>query len=186
MDDTKAAKATIADSARPAAASAMARLRSRGQVAGTYTVVLDRDWAREHLEVTEALERAKRLGSSAAELEQRKAALDAGRAEAVLEFQFRHCSPVRYETLLSEYRPTEEMRQEAAGRPGGQQPMWRPDFRPAFVEEVLIDPPLTRAEIDELFMSSDSAPISPAEASELFAAALMASNTVIRFEPRDL
>ena len=122
-----------------------------------------------------------------ADLEKRKAKLEARKGDAVLEFRFRHCSPVRYETLLSEYRPTEEMRQEAAGQPNRVQPMWRPEFRPAFVEEVLLDPKLTRAEIDELFMpTTEDAPLSPAEASELFSAALLASNTVIRFEPRDL
>lgn len=179
MDDL----APIIESARQPAVSAMERLRQRDQVANRYPVIIDREWAKERLEVVEAITRAKRTGGNASDLEARLAELEERRGEAVLEFTFRHCSPVRYETLLHEHRPTAEQREEAKGQPANLQPRWAPSFRPALVEEVLIEPKFSREEIGELFgEGAEQSILSPAEAMELFSAAMAASNIVARFE----
>ena len=176
----------IVESARVPTLNAMERLRQRDKVASTYSLVLDREWAKAHMDACLELERAKRGDNfeeiAAAELA--KAELAGQREGAVLEFQFRHCSPVRYETLMSDHRPTEKMREETKGQPLSAQPRWAPTFRPAFIMETLISPILIAEEIEELFDPPPelAAILSPAEAAELFMAALMASNSVTRFE----
>lgn len=176
----------IAKSAKKPVASAMERLRQRDQVASTYSVVVDREWAKEHLEVVEAIARAERLGEADPMLEARRAELEKRRGDAVVEFKFRHCSPVRYESLLNEYRPTAEQRQQAEGMPASAQPRWAPGFRPALVAAVVVEPKLTEEEIVELFGEEGESILSPGEAMELFVAAIAASNNVPRFVPADL
>ena len=174
---------TLVEAARPAAASAISRLRNRNKVAGTYSVALDREWVEEIRKVKEELDRARSGILSTAKsdlkaLEARLAALEERRGEAVLEFKFRHCSPVRYDTLIAGHRPDEEQLKKDP------KAMWQPSFRPAFVEEVLIEPELTHDEILELFGEdkAGSSLLSPAEAASLFSAALIASNSAPRIE----
>lgn len=183
MDDL----APIIESARRPAATAMERLRQRDQVANRYPVIIDREWAKERLEVVEAITRAKRTGGDPTDLEAKLAELEERKGEAVLEFTFRHCSPVRFESLLHEHRPTAEQREEAKGLPANLQPRWAPSFRPALVAEVLIEPKLSPEEIGELFgEGGNGSVLSPAEAMELFSAAMAASNNVPRFETIEL
>jgi len=174
--------------ARPAASSALERLRNRDKVVGSYTVVLKPEWADERVAVLTELESlANHLTNKQAkarhdQLTARLAELEEQRGDAVLEFKFRHCSPVRYETLLSEHRPTDDQREQAKGM-GRQSPNWAPSFRPAFIHEVLVEPELTEEVCYELFgEASEHSLLTPGEAAELFTAALMASNTVRRFE----
>lgn len=179
---TGKAESVIATSAQLPVEQALERLRNRDRCAATYTLVLDREWAKEHFEACEALALAHRVGRAEriTECEEAKAKLADRRAEAVMEFGFRHCSPVRYESLLAAHRPTEEQRQEAKELPSTQQPRWAPSFRPAFVAETLLFPVMTAEEVETLF---DGDLLSPAEAAELFMTALVASNQVTRFEP---
>lgn len=187
---------TIADTARPAARSAIERLRTRDEVAGTYPVVIDREWAAEMLAVSEKLAGFglavgnKSRQAEVATLEARKAELEERKVDAIIEFKFRHCSPVRFEDLLSKHRPTDEQREQAK-LPGQVAPRWAASFRPAFVAEVLISPVLTGDEVLELFGEdtivtedgvTDRSLLSPGEAAELFTAAMIASNNVARFE----
>ena len=167
------------------------RLRGRGQVAGSYPVVIDRDWAAAMLRVTEEITSSNLLGigskatvKTTDRLKVEKQDLEARRGEAVIEFRFRHCSPLRYERMLSEHRPTDEQREEAKANGMGAAPRWSTGFRPAFVHEVLIEPILSREEVDELFGEGvEQSILTPGEAAELFTAALVASNNVARFEP---
>lgn len=179
---------SVADTARPAAASAIDRLRNRDRIASTYIVVTDREWAEEMLKTREELKALSTFLTNKAnkdryaELEGRLAELESRKGDAVVEFKFRFCSPVRYEKLLSANRPTDEQREQAKAE-GGRAPNWAPTFRPALISEVLAEPQLSEEEVTALFgdEQGDSL-LSPAEAMELFTTALMASNSVPRFE----
>ena len=174
----------IVETARPAAATAIERLRNRNKVAGTYLVALDREWAEEMRKVRADMDRLSTFTSNAdakrqfKEAEARKAELEERRGDAVLEFKFRHCSPVRYDTLVAAHRPTKEQLEKDPKL------TFSPSFRPALLAEVLIEPALTLEEINEMFGEGDSEDslLSPAEAASLFSAALIASNSVTRLE----
>lgn len=185
---------TNIEAAKEPVGRAIDRLRNRDKVAGTYTVVLDREWAAARLEAVEELSVLTPIGKPTPEQQARIDELhndiwllDQRRSEAVIEFKFRHCSPVRYEQLLSDHRPSDEQRKQAAEM-GSRVPTFAPSFRPAFVHEVLLEPAMNIEEITELFGETPGGDVhgllNNGEAAELFTAAMVASNNVPRFETR--
>ena len=96
----------IVETARPAAATAIERLRNRNKVAGTYLVALDREWAEEMRKVRADMDRLSTFTANAdgkrqfKEAEARKAELEAQLADPAV-----FSSPSRVQELQQQLDP---------------------------------------------------------------------------------
>jgi hypothetical protein len=189
--DTK----TIADGARPAAASAIERLRARDLVAGEYPVYLDRAWvdalnaARERLTLAKA--RGNKLDTSAAQAEVE--GLEAQQEDKVLTFKFRALGLVEYEELLSKHRPTAEQVERAKAAGAMFPPNWNTETFPlALIGAALVEPAFSAEELQQLYAgdafaeAADDAPqrclLSAIEFKEMLNVALTASTVTPKLE----